>query len=272
MHFFAQYLKVIMLQTKIVQPELSSKLLSGLPPSLKQLTIAGYNAITSVEPNTFQHLPNLEKLSLASNAIALIEPAAFNNLNKLTRLNLSNNWLTDFRFDEPLANAEPCCLKVLNLSVNQLNIIPKRSVTNLPTSLVNLDLSSNKIMGLESGAFEDLVNLRSLNLERNHHKSFETLDLYNILNNDTRNLLLLSIYECSVKTIQWREYAKEKEELAKTNLKRKRSEEDLTFPIKSLRNRVLVCVHESQHSCQAALNKLVDEGIVRMRIVKSLYY
>jgi Leucine-rich repeat (LRR) protein len=244
-------------------------LLSGLSPSLKQLYITGYKAITSVEPNTFQHLPNLEKLSLVNNSIAHIEPAAFNNLNKLTQLELSNNRLTDFRFGEPLANAEPCCLKVLYLSDNQLSFFPKRLVTNLPTSLVNLDLSSNKIMGLESGAFEDLVNLRSLNLERNHHKSFETLDLNNILNNDTCNLRLLDICEASFKTIQWREYSKDIEERAKTNLKRKQSEEDLTFPIKSLRNRVLVCVHESQDSCQAALNKLVDEGIVRMRIYKS---
>jgi Leucine-rich repeat (LRR) protein len=168
--------------------------------------------------------------------------------------------LTDFRFDEPSANAELCCLKVLDLSANKLSIIPKRSVSNLPTSLVNLDLSSNAIMGIESGAFEDMINLKSLSLSWN---DFETLDLNKILNRHTANIRFLCINGSDYKNILWQDYLQEEE--VNTIKKRKRSEEVSKFPVKCLRDRVLVHVNESQNNLShEVLNKLVDDSIIRI--------
>jgi Leucine-rich repeat (LRR) protein len=163
--------------------KLSSESLRGLPFSLTQLTIAGFKTMTSIESNTFQHIPGLETLSLRDNSIEYIEPAAFNNLYRLVRLYLQGNVLNYFRL-------EPCCLKILNLSGNQMKFFPKRSITNLPTSLVNLDLSRNMIVDIESGAFEGLINLRCLKLGLN---AFKQLDLSNIINRDTANLRFLDM-------------------------------------------------------------------------------
>jgi Leucine-rich repeat (LRR) protein len=211
--------------------------LSGLPPSLTNLTIAGFDALTSIEPNSFQHLPDLEKLSLKKNSIEQIEPAAFNYLNKLTRLDLKQNRLTDFRFDELPANAEPCCLKVLDLSENRLSFLSKRFVNNLSTSLVSLDLIRNEIVNIESGAFEGLVNLRSLNLNGN---LFKTFDLNNVINGGTVNLLLLDI-RCGitdVKILYPDSSQQENKEVAYTEKKRTQRKSVLKFPIKNLRNRL----------------------------------
>jgi Leucine-rich repeat (LRR) protein len=170
--------------------------------------------------------------------------------------------LTDFCFDEPPANVETCCLKVLDLSGNQLDSLPNRSVSNFPPSLVRLDLRYNKIVDIESGAFEDLVNLRSLDLARN---PIATLDLNNILNNDTCNLRLLNILGCSIINVLWKDFSEEKEEGANAKEKRKRSEVVSKFPVKCLRNRVLFYVNESQNNLShEVLNKLVDERLIKL--------
>jgi hypothetical protein len=79
---------------------------------------------------------------------------------------------------------------VLDLSGNQLSCISKRTLSNLPLSLVEINLSKNKIVDIESGAFRDLASLRSLNLAWNN---FASLNLNNILSRDTVNLLFLDI-------------------------------------------------------------------------------
>jgi Leucine-rich repeat (LRR) protein len=224
---------------------------------LTQLSIAGLKYMTSIEPNAFQHLPCLEKLSLENNSIDQIEPAAFNNLNKLMRLELRGNKLTNFRFAELPASAEPYCLKVLDLSCNQLIFIPKRSVTNLPTSLVNLNLGENFIEAIESGAFKDLVNLRSLNLAE---MLCETLNVDDILNRDTANLRYLDIRGANANMkILCHDSSHQNAEGASVNEKRTQSEGVLKFPVKNLRNRLVVYANHSRiQPIEGVLQVVVD--------------
>jgi Leucine-rich repeat (LRR) protein len=147
---------------------------------LTQLSIIGFKALTAIEPNAFQHVNHLEKLCLANNSIERIESGAFDDLNKLTRLELNGNKLTTSCLSEMPATVEYLSLasneidgslvisshntrlKVLDLGENKLASIPKRSVSNLPLGLVNLNVRENKIVDIESGAFNDLVNLNTL--------------------------------------------------------------------------------------------------------------
>jgi hypothetical protein len=66
-----------------VVPILSSELLSGLPSSLTDLTIAGFDCLTTIRPNTFKNLPGLEWLNLQANSLKEVQPGAFNHLNNL---------------------------------------------------------------------------------------------------------------------------------------------------------------------------------------------
>jgi Leucine-rich repeat (LRR) protein len=224
--------------TKNATFKLSSELLSGLPSSLAHLTIAGINSLTAVDPYTFHHLPGLDKLSLKGNAIEQIEPAAFNYPNNIAQLQL----------------------KILDLSGNQLNSIPKRSVTNFPMSLVNLDLSYNKIVDIETGAFEDLVNLRSLSLAENN---FKILDLRNILNSNSLNLLFLDIRGKANMQILWHEFPKQ-EDAVNTKIKWQLIKEAPKLALKRNRVVVCVCIYSSYKACFETLSKLADEGIIRI--------
>jgi Leucine-rich repeat (LRR) protein len=200
---------------------------------LTQLTISGFKCISSIEPNAFQHLPNLRKLCLVNNSIERIEFGFSGHLNKLTQL---------------------------DLSVNQLCSIPKRSVSNLPLSLVNLNLSSNTIVDIECGAFDDLENLRLLNLAFN---SFKELNLNNILNRDTVNLMFLNLSGDRKMSIVW--YDSSQQEV---NIKCEQ-QGILNTPSKGLRNQVVVYVISYQVVCREILNKLVDKSLITMCITTS---
>ena len=64
--------------------------------SLKYLTL-DFNFLTSLDSTTFNSLPNLERLSIASNQLNRIDTAViFNSLFNLKILNLSWNQLTSF--------------------------------------------------------------------------------------------------------------------------------------------------------------------------------
>jgi Leucine-rich repeat (LRR) protein len=121
--------------------------------------------MTSIEPYTFQHLPDLEWLSLENNSIEHIEPAAFNNLYKLERLQLQGNMLYDFLI-------EHSCLKVLDLSNNKLKSVPSVTTrdqysTERNISVVNLNLSNNDIAKADYEDFKGMANIRSLDLAGN---------------------------------------------------------------------------------------------------------
>jgi hypothetical protein len=157
-------------------------------------------------------------------------------------------------------------LEVLDLSENQLSCISKRTLSNLPLSLVEINLSNNKIVDIESEAFRDLVKLRSLNLAWN---SFATLYLNNILNRDT--VLFLDIQSDANIPIMWHELSPPKEEEgANMTMKGNKSQgiSNLSVVNCSL-NQVTCKVSSKQHEANlVVLNKLVDEGLISIIIIK----
>jgi Leucine-rich repeat (LRR) protein len=242
---------------------------------LTQLAITGFWNVTTIELNAFQDLPNLEKLCLTNNFIKRIELGAFNYLNKLKRLGLNWNSLTGSCLNEismlscleflSLANnqiygslvipSNNCRLKALNLSGNNLLCVPERSVSNLPLSLVNLNLMLNQVV-IESGAFEGLVNLRSLNLACND----EILNLNYIFNRDTINLSSLNLrggkhvpilLHESEQTGQEEEYGYNK----------------LALVLKLCLNRVLVFAQFPQVDGPHLLNTLNDDGLIDLEVI-----
>jgi Leucine-rich repeat (LRR) protein len=212
--------------------------------------------MTSIASNTFQHLPLLEQLSLNDNSIELIEPGAFNHLNKLTRLELKGNNLTDFSFDLLSTNIN---LKVLDLSGNKLSCIPKRSMFNLPLSLVNLDLSKNEIESVNCEEFQDLLNLRSLSFAEN---CIDYFDLEGILLHSMPYLLDFNLGRlCRIGIKSLNSSQDEEEEETEINLKRRK---EAVSPVKCRRNRVKVSTRIKLWIDQFYLDKLVNEGVISL--------
>ncbi|XP_040009255.1 extracellular matrix protein 2 [Xiphias gladius] len=112
------------------------------------------------------HLPilhNLEatKLDVAENNITSLAPQAFSDLPNLDTLDLSKNKLDDESFSQdPLSNLTN--LKKLNLDGNQLTRIPA-----LPLSLEELKINSNNLSKLTPCCFKGLMNLLTLELKEN---------------------------------------------------------------------------------------------------------
>jgi hypothetical protein len=222
--------------------------LSALPSSLTKLTVTGFKNFSSIESNIFQLLPNLEKLCLSNNAIERTE-----QLDSLDHLNT-------LRFDKIQPGVESR-LKVINLSGNQLSFVPKRSVSNFPPSLVELDLSKNKIVDIESGAFKGMFNLRSLDLAGN---PFMKLDLSNIIYFDTVSLQFLDICGDANRSILWRHDSSQQKEDANLVIEREQCEVVSKLPVVDrLHNQVFVQVSYKQREAnKVALNEMVDQGLI----------
>lgn len=99
------------------------------------------NEITELKSNTFDCMPELNKLNLQSNKIDTIMPDAFNGT-ALVDLNFSDNMLTELK-DKSFAGLEKN-LKELNLNDNFISKLSPNAFEGL-TKLVNLRLEDSKI-------------------------------------------------------------------------------------------------------------------------------
>jgi hypothetical protein len=225
-----------------------------LSSSLKQLTVIGFKTLSSIESGIFQHLPYLVKLFLANNAIERTE------LSSLDQLNTPEKSLNTLRFDKLQPGVESR-LKELDLSKNQLGCILKRSVSNLPLSLVHIDLSHNNIVEIESGAFENMVNLRLLTLAWN---LFETLDLNNILHRDTANIMHLDIVSNITRSIKWHDSSQQKrDEVSSMIIKREQTGISSFLARRFLQKPVLVNMSKKQLEANLVVfNKMVNDGLI----------
>lgn len=121
-------------------------------PHLTQIDLKN-NQLTSLEPDTFHGLTNLESLSLKSNKL----------------VNLDSNCFTD------LIN-----LKQIELSFNMLNSIDSRCLFGL-INLRKVDFSRNNIKSLNANLFNGLVNLEeSIFLKFFHNKTLLLLLILNL--------------------------------------------------------------------------------------------
>jgi Leucine-rich repeat (LRR) protein len=153
--------------------------------SLTKLVITGFKQLTriiSIPAATLEHI------ELSDNCIYMIETDAFRLLSKLTHLNLDKTFLsaeqafpafayltsleqlslrTNMIYSlEGLKSIYLPRLRVLNLCVGQVTKLSKQTFATLP-GLCELIVSYNQIMEIEQGAFDGMVNLRSLDLHDN---------------------------------------------------------------------------------------------------------
>ncbi|XP_028814146.1 leucine-rich repeat-containing protein 4.2 [Denticeps clupeoides] len=132
----------------------------GIPSNTRFLNLME-NSIEMVEADTFRHLRHLEVLQLGRNSIRQIEVGAFNGLASLNTLELFDNRLTVI----PSGAFEYLSkLRELWLRNNPIESIPPYAFNRVP-SLMRLDLGElRKLEYISDGAFEELHNLKYLNL------------------------------------------------------------------------------------------------------------
>ena len=137
----------------------------------------------------------LKALKLSSNGIRFLHPRCFQRLVNLVILDLSVNRISElggggsgsgrsgggvgiggvFRYLQSLVS--------LNLSGNRLQVLRNGDLTGL-SSLEELDLSSNQLVGIDSKAFDDLTtpSLKKLNLADNRLQAIPDFALSKLTN------------------------------------------------------------------------------------------
>ena len=127
------------------------------------------NALTTLEPGTFNGLNALTSLNLGNNDLTTLEPGTFNGLNALTSLNLGNNDLTTL---EPGIFDGLNALTSLTLAYNDLTTLEPGIFDGLNV-LTGLGLSGNDLTTLEPGTFDGLNALTGLTLAYNDLTTLE---------------------------------------------------------------------------------------------------
>lgn len=150
---------VINSQKKIIRTENSTSFNSLT--KLKDLRISG---LAIVDEHLLAKNTQLESLVIEGSTIGTLSPKAFKNLKKLTKLDLSRLGLTTDMLDLKLLSSQSK-LTCLSLSGNSITFVPLSNF--FPTSLKNLDLSSNRISIITKNHFKTLKNLASLDLSNN---------------------------------------------------------------------------------------------------------
>ncbi len=134
-----------------------------------QILWLGGNQLTTIQPGAFNGLTNLQILGLNHNQLQTIQPNAFNGLGNLQDLYLDKNQLTTI---QPNAFNGLGSLQYLGLNHNQLQTIQPGAFNGL-NSLQTLSLSFNQLKTIKSGAFNALGNLQRLSLSFNQLKTIQ---------------------------------------------------------------------------------------------------
>ncbi|XP_019506733.1 PREDICTED: toll-like receptor 8 [Hipposideros armiger] len=157
----------------VVQPYIQNRYINKKGMNITDGAFLNLPHLTELllEDNQLNRIPanlpgNLKTLSLIKNNIMCVTKNNTSGLKKLETLYLSCNCLFGNACDG--AFEEMTNLKVLSLSFNNLSQVPH----NLPRSLTNLYLSNANIHTIYKGDFEQLENLRVLDLSGNCPKCF----------------------------------------------------------------------------------------------------
>lgn len=130
--------------------------------NLKYLSIS-YNNISDVTPEVFQNLISLETVVLSHNKFSLIENINIQSAT-LTELKIDNCLIEGLIHKDTLGNIPNT--EKLDISYNKLSGIESHSLSSLK-NLKYLNLSYNVIEYLEENAFSDSSNLTTLDLQGN---------------------------------------------------------------------------------------------------------
>ncbi|XP_069794580.1 podocan [Narcine bancroftii] len=143
---------------------------SGLPRRVKTLMIL-HNQISEISRNDFAYTYFLTELNLSYNKLTSpkIHPEAFRKMRLLESLDFSGNNLN------VVPSGLPKNLHILKLKENEINSIPKRSLSRM-TKLKELFLNNNKLKLnlVYPGAWKQLSTLQLLDLSGNQLSNIPT--------------------------------------------------------------------------------------------------
>ncbi|XP_078034273.1 insulin like growth factor binding protein acid labile subunit convoluted [Augochlora pura] len=129
--------------------------------SLRFLNLS-HNSLEKIKPSMFGPLPTLLDLDMSYNQLNDVARGSLTRLPSCRTLTVKNNRLTKI-FQLPISLAS------LDFSENWLEEIPTTDVWPSMNALLSLDLSKNRLGdNLKYGSFENLLTLRSLNLQSNN--------------------------------------------------------------------------------------------------------
>ncbi|EZA50723.1 Chaoptin [Ooceraea biroi] len=130
-------------------------------PNLRYLNMS-HNSMEKIKPSTFGPLPTLLELDMSYNQLNDVARGSLTRLASCRSLTVKNNRLTRI-FQLPIS------LGHLDFSENLLEEIPSTDVWPTMNALLSLDLSRNRLSdNLQEGSFENLLTLRTLNLQANN--------------------------------------------------------------------------------------------------------
>nr|AFC95889.1 toll-like receptor 22 [Siniperca chuatsi] len=159
-------------------------------PTLAELDLSRNN-ITSLECHDFANLTKLRHLSLYLNSISALKGCIFKDLIRLEVLKLQTNQIFKLNgaFKKYLTN-----LRQLHLNENKLTAINYGEFQGLK-SLQNLSLHENQISELQNGCFIGLTSLTDIKLQSNNIK----INGINKCFNDLINLRRLDLRDNHIK-------------------------------------------------------------------------
>ncbi|KAK8722150.1 hypothetical protein OTU49_012504 [Cherax quadricarinatus] len=192
-----------------------------------------YNQLTSIPDRAFQGVNVLSFLALDNNQISDVGAASLSNLTSLEDLNLNGNQLTvipadvgHLRYLKTLDLGENQITSLENIPVKGLQFlyglrlvnnkisgnITKDTFNDIP-SLKILNLAKNSITHIESGTFDNNLNLQAVRLDANMLTSFSNLfeNLPNLVwLNVSDNTIEMFDYHFIPVSLQWLDLHKNK--------------------------------------------------------------
>ena len=158
--------------------------------NLQSIVLSG-NQIRTLKPNAFKSLPGKLSVMISDNKLTTISPRTFNDIATLVRLDLQSNLLQEFSLSafhnvtapylplylnlsrneiSTLLAAEtmrPVCIHTIDVSHNQIPVVPKEFFQEIHTSIRRIYLGYNRISKLDETAFGNLPPMQALSLQHN---------------------------------------------------------------------------------------------------------
>ncbi|KAL1124150.1 hypothetical protein AAG570_001920 [Ranatra chinensis] len=136
--------------------------------SIKRIYL-GYNHINKLDESAFGVLESLQVLTLQHNSVVSLRKRAFVGLKTLQILDMSHNHIEQLHMEQFKCLSH---LRVIDLSFNHIRSIPRDAFQN--TKLERLDLSHNELVVMPSGSLGEVgFTLRVLDVS---HNQIEQLD------------------------------------------------------------------------------------------------
>jgi insulin-like growth factor-binding protein complex acid labile subunit len=143
---------------------------AGLQCLKDQLNLES-NRLKILPSRGFLYLKNLIVLNLAQNQIQTIEEDAFLGLENLKEIRMDSNVL---KFVRNSTFSHLKSLSVMKLENNEIKFIEKFSFDSMKSTLLTLDLYSNRIQSIQKETFSNLSKLTILNLSENEIDEIES--------------------------------------------------------------------------------------------------